>query len=432
MAGLGRNRRFQGIRFFVIAAAIVACTLVGVASSVQLEFWECWGGHRTDWIKDYINEFEKAHPDITASVRTLSCSESDLIQKFVVGYAGGVAPDLIMFQTFDLVGFADKGMLMPIDDYMSRDGLEPRLWYESELASGRWNGKQYGLPVRAGGDANTIIYRNVDLFETAGLDATKTPETLDELHEAGLKLVRYDANGSIVVSPMALTTTGDYNNVAWIYAANGQFLTDDLRSPAFHQGAALDVVEKLSQINLSWHRSPGDARAGRANFLAGKAAMYQTGAWEWSYIAAQEGFNFAVGPRARLNTKIPYAGAHIGTWHYVIPAGSHADEAWLLLRWLATRRDTIGDFLLRQGRLAPIVSFNNNPEYLKINRDILALAQAMSMASPIQMLPISRRLMDIHAAALTEVVNGRKGSVVAMEEARRMVQPLLDEYWYSK
>ncbi|NLN18914.1 MAG: hypothetical protein GX162_06545, partial [Firmicutes bacterium] len=121
-----------------------------------------------------------------------------------------------------------------------------------------------------------------------------------------------------------------------------------------------------------------------------------------------------------------------GTWHYVIPTGSHADEAWLLLRWLATRRDTIGDFLLRQGRLAPIVSFNNNPEYLKINRDILALAQAMSMAAPIQMLPISRRLMDIHAAALTEVVNGRKGSVVAMEEARRMVQPLLDEYWYSK
>ncbi|NLN18559.1 MAG: extracellular solute-binding protein [Firmicutes bacterium] len=432
MTRLCRETRFELTRISAVVAVLIVCAFAGVASSIQLEFWECWGGHRTDWIKEYIREFEKANPGITASVRTMGCSEHDLIQKFVVAYAGGVAPDLFMFQTFDLVGFADKGMLMPIDDYLARDGLEPSMWYESELASGRWGGRQYGLPVRAGGDANTIIYRNVDLFEAAGLDATRSPETLDELHEAGLKLVRYDADGSILVSPMALTSTGDYNNVAWIYAANGRFLTDDLRAPAFHQGAALEVVEKLAEINLSWHRSPGDARAGRANFLAGKAAMYQTGAWEWSYIAAQEGFNFAVGPRARLNTKVPYAGAHIGTWHYVIPTGSHADEAWLLLRWLATLRDTIGDFLLRQGRLAPIVTFNSNPEYLKINRDIVALATAMSMAAPVQMLPISRRLMDIHAAALIEVVNGRKGSVMAMEEARRMVQPLLDEYWYSK
>ena len=293
-------------------------------------------------------------------------------------------PDLIMFQTFDLVGFADRGMLMPIDDYLARDGLEPSMWYESELASGRWGGRQYGLPVRAGGDANTIIYRNVDLFEAAGLDATRSPETLDELHEAGLKLVRYDADGSILVSPMALTSTGDYNNVAWIYAANGRFLTDDLRAPAFHQGAALEVVEKLAEINLSWHRSPGDARAGRANFLAGKAAMYQTGAWEWSYIAAQEGFNFA--------DRAPGSSEYQGT----LCGGSYRDLALCHVPPDLTLmkpgcfcagsplRDTIGDFLLRQGRLAPIVSFNSNPEYLKINREYWLWLTAMSMAAPIR------------------------------------------------
>lgn len=427
-----RSSKLHLICLLVIATALYAYTLGGTAAPVELEFWECWGGHRTDWIKGYIEEFEKAYPHVSVAVRTMGCGANDLIQKFVVAYAGGVAPNLIMFQTFDLVGFADKGMLLPIDQYLTRDKLEPSLWYESELASGRWNGQQYGLPVRAGGDANTIFYRNVDLFNAAGLNAAKPPETLDQLHEAGLKLVRYDADGSIVVSPGCLATTGDYNNVAWLYAANGEFLTKDLRAPAFHQGAALEVVEKLSQINLSWHRSPGDVRAGRANFLNGKAAMYQTGAWEWSYIASQEGFNFAVGPRPRLNASVPYAGAHIGTWHYVIPKGSHADEAWLLLRWLGTRRDTIGDFLLRQGRLAPLVAFNSNPEYRKINKDILALANAMSMAASVQMLPISRQLMDIHASALTDVVYGRKGSVVAMEEARRIIQPLLDEYWYSK
>ena len=57
MAGLGRNRRFQGIRFFVIAAAIVALSVLHHPCNSSSG---SAGGHRTDWIKDYINEFESS------------------------------------------------------------------------------------------------------------------------------------------------------------------------------------------------------------------------------------------------------------------------------------------------------------------------------------------------------------------------------------
>lgn len=47
---------------------------------------------------------------------TMGCHE--IGDKFLVAYLGGVAPDLVMFQTFDIVAFADQGTIHPIDAYM--------------------------------------------------------------------------------------------------------------------------------------------------------------------------------------------------------------------------------------------------------------------------------------------------------------------------
>lgn len=87
-----------------------------VAGAAELEMWECWGDSRTEWIKGYIAAFEKEHPGITVNLTTMGCHE--IADKFLVAYLGGVAPDLVMFQTFDIVAFADQGMLHPIDAYM--------------------------------------------------------------------------------------------------------------------------------------------------------------------------------------------------------------------------------------------------------------------------------------------------------------------------
>ena len=276
------------------------------------------------------------------------------------------------------------------------------------------NGQQYGLPVRAGGDANTIFYRNVDLFN-AGLNAGKPPETLDQLLRR-LKLVRYDAT-DLSSCHQGAWQTGDYNNVARLYAANGVSLKT--------YGTSFTRVLRWRWLKLSRSTCRGIA----AQVMCVQVASISTARRRCTkqvpgvVVHREPRASTSLGPRPRLNASVPYAGAHIGTWHYVIPKGSHADEAWLLLRWLGTRRDTIGDFLLRQGRLAPLVAFNSNPEYRKINKDILALANAMSMAASVQMLPISRQLMDIHASALTDVVYGRKGSVVAWRRRDELFSP---------
>jgi maltose-binding protein MalE len=88
--------------------------------------------------------------------------------------------------------------------------------------------------------------------------------------------------------------------------------------------------------------------------------------------------------------------------------------------------------LLKQGRLVPIPAMNNNPEYLKINKDIMTLARAMSMAAPVPMIPITKQLMDIHAQAMNSIVHGKIAAEAALTDARLQAQARLDEYWQEK
>ena len=412
-------------RLIAIVMLVVAA-FPGVSGALELEMWECWGGTRTNWIKEYIAAFEAENPGITVNVMTFGCG--DITPKFITAYAGGVAPDLIMFQTFDITILAEQGMLTPIGPFMERDGLTTDIWYPSEIFSGVWNGVQYGLPVRSGGDANTILYLNVDHFQEVGLDVDAPMPTLDALREAGQKLVRYSGD-QISRSPMRLADFpgGDFNNLAWIYAGGGQFLSEDLRRPLFTEGGAVEVFEKLHEISQSWFAAPADVLWGQ--FEAQTASMEHVGAWRWSFFKENE-VNFRVIPLPRLREDIPYTGAHIGTWHYVIPqTGKAPGAAWELLKWLATREDTLGDFLLRQGRLAPIVAFNENPEYLTINPDVYKLSEAMALAAPVTMLPISRDLMTIHGQAARRAMLGEESVRGALLGAAEVISARLDEYW---
>ena len=87
-------------------------------------------------------------------------------------------------------------------------------------------------------------------------------------------------------------TTGDYNNVAWIYAANGQF-SQTICAHRRHQGAAL-MSSRLSQINLSC-TGARETPVRAAPFLAGKRRCIDRGLGMVIHCRAR-GFNFAVGP----------------------------------------------------------------------------------------------------------------------------------------
>ena len=69
---------------------------------------------------------------------------------------------------------AEKGRFLPLDNLISNTGFDTSDFHSEALASARYKGNQYGVPVQTTPDL--LVYRR-DLFESKGL---KAPHTIDD------------------------------------------------------------------------------------------------------------------------------------------------------------------------------------------------------------------------------------------------------------
>lgn len=131
--------------------------------------------------REMAAEFEAEHPDI--KVEIVVTDWDTYKSKITTAISAGNAPELFTILLTDVIPYADKGLLEPLNDLGSNAGvdftdiLKPAL---DIVAAGDTN---YAVPFRYDGSG---IYYNVDLLEKAGYDSF--PETWDEMVEMSKKL----------------------------------------------------------------------------------------------------------------------------------------------------------------------------------------------------------------------------------------------------
>jgi len=105
--------------------------------------------------------------------------------KLVTSFASGIPMDVVLCNLIgDTADFASRGWLEPIDNRLAAwEGtaqIWPKLW---EAVT--YQDKRYGIPWYT--DARLLMY-NYDLFEKAGLDPKKPPQTWEELRAYAKKI----------------------------------------------------------------------------------------------------------------------------------------------------------------------------------------------------------------------------------------------------
>ncbi len=83
-----------------------------------------------------------------------------------------------------LGGFADAGLLAPLDEELAQAPINPLDFHPSVWGTGRWKGRQYGIPIYC---TVEILTARRDLFEAADL---AYPRTFDETIAAARALHR--------------------------------------------------------------------------------------------------------------------------------------------------------------------------------------------------------------------------------------------------
>jgi multiple sugar transport system substrate-binding protein len=308
--------------------------------SADITFWTGFTERELGVMKDVVADFEKKHPNI--HVKVVGGISDD---KIVAAIRGGNAPDVA--HSFDAGAYAgaycSNGAWIDLAGRMKEDGISADIFPAVSQYYSQYNGTRCALPMLA--DAYGLYY-NKDLFAKAGI--TEPPRTMSELYEDAKKLTQRSADGSIQVAGLDVLN-GFYENIAahWAPQWGAKWVDDSGKSILSQDPNWAKMMESQKEL-IDWYgyknlvkfqAAAGDEFSPQQAFERGKLAMNLDGEWRVAFIQAEHPeLHFGTAPLPVDDSQPDLYGSGYTSGSIIgIPKTSkHQDEAWELLKYLAT------------------------------------------------------------------------------------------------
>jgi multiple sugar transport system substrate-binding protein len=327
----------------VLSASVIAgCggSSESSSGSADLTLWTGFTDRELGVMKDVIADFEKTHPDI--HVKVVGGISDD---KIVAAIRGGNAPDVA--HSFDAGAYTgaycSNGAWIDLADYMKQDGLSDDVFPEVPRQYSQFEGTRCALPMLA--DVYGLYY-NKDLLAKAGIDSP--PQTVSQLMVDAKKLTERNPDGSLKVVGLD-PFDGFYENVAahWAPQWGVDWVDESGKSNLAAQPGWADMLRWQKELidwygydNLvRWQASAGDEFSAQNAFERGKLAMNLDGEWRVAFVQSEHPeLNFGTAPLPVDDAQPDLYGSGYTSGSIIgIPKTSgHKDEAWQLLKYLAT------------------------------------------------------------------------------------------------
>jgi len=288
-----------------------------------------------------IQRFEENNPNIKVELQHIA---ADYDTKLTTMVAGNDVPDIAMMESGSIAyPLAEQGKFYNLQEFLDNDplinvdSLVPNIMYSLEP------GNVIGIGP---GPESFALFYNEDIFKEAGIapPPSKLSEawTWDEFVEVAKKLT-VDTNGRTADDPefdpknikqygvSASTWWGVYSN--FIYSNGGDFVSEDGKRFALNEPAAVDALQKISDLMNVHHVSPSPVQAKNipatnVALQTKKVAMVIDGQWASAGLA-QSNFNFNVGVMPVLKEPVTTV---VSAMFSMFTSTEHPEEAWKLLK----------------------------------------------------------------------------------------------------
>jgi ABC-type glycerol-3-phosphate transport system substrate-binding protein len=114
-----------------------------------------WGAYNTQALPGFLTEFKDAYPNITVNLEEITGQ----LQVYQTCMVAGTCADIVYHDNF-MSKFYDEGLILQVDDYYERDGIDFEADFYHGLALEQWKGKLYGFPHMY---ESFMIFYNKDL-----------------------------------------------------------------------------------------------------------------------------------------------------------------------------------------------------------------------------------------------------------------------------
>ncbi|MGD8737808.1 MAG: extracellular solute-binding protein, partial [Anaerolineae bacterium] len=154
-----------------------------------VDVWATWGDDPAQ-LQGLLERFSQSNG---VAVRVTTQVRSEDLQKALTGTR---PPDLVILSNGDLIGaYQEKGFVEQMDRWIDATGIALEDIYPAALKQCQeLDGATLCLPWGCDIDA---LFWNKDLFEAAGLDPERPPQTMEELVEYAAKLTLRDEEGEL-------------------------------------------------------------------------------------------------------------------------------------------------------------------------------------------------------------------------------------------
>lgn len=341
-ADVCRSGRRRVLGAVVVAMAFgVATAGEGAGEKIRISYWEKWTGPEEAATRAVVEAFNRSQDRIVVEYFV----QSPVDRKTLVAIAGGDPPDVAGLFVQNVASFADAEALLPLDDFIRRDGLTPEEWlaryYPVYARLCRHGGRIYaGIST----PAMIALHWNKTLFREAGLDPERPPRTVAELDEFARRLTKRDPRTGALLQVGFLPQEPGW--WPWIFCRwfggrifDGRRITlaSDPRNVAAMEWVA-GYTKTLGREAVTSFASgfAGQWASSQSGFFSGKVAMIFQGVWFHNYIRQYKpGLDYGVAPA--WPSAVPgvddFAMAEADV--LVIPRGAkHPEAAWEFIKYM--------------------------------------------------------------------------------------------------
>ncbi len=263
------------------------------SSEKEIEFWSVFTGPDGDSMTAMVDEYNATNPKVKVIHRPIEAN--DLYTKLpTLAQTGTEVPDLSIIHVERLPLFAEQGLLLPLDDFISKNGTikaedyVPTAWDKSTI-----DGKHYAIPL----DVHSFVtYYNKDLLAKYGPNVLDDGAiTFEEVAEVGAR-AKADSIVSMGLTWMRVKT------LAW-YAQLGGKLSEDGTNPSFNNDKYAKVLNTVKDLHDQGFTSIDGDDPGQL-FKSGQMVFWPEGIWMKNDLMKIDTLNFGMTQFIQFDPKI--------------------------------------------------------------------------------------------------------------------------------
>lgn len=311
----------------------------------EITLWHYYTTTNGEIFEEMVAEYN-ALPNGKANVTLELIPRNELLKKYTLGVVSGELPDLAIVDNPDTASFAAMGMYADITEYYNN--WEDNQFMEGPLNSGKYQDKQYALPLRS----NCLgLYVNNEHFEAAGIE--EIPTTWDELLEVSEKLKAANENAYPLAFSAIKSEEGVFQFMPF-YQSTGATVNEADSEAGIRAFELLDTLAKndyVSEEIINW--TQGDVQK---QFASGNASMMIGGTWQIPNLLADApdmDYTISYIPKD-VEFSSSLGGENIG----ITKVAEDIDAAWDFITWILdtennVRFNTLGGAISPKSDITP-------------------------------------------------------------------------------